>query len=143
VASTEVKKDRTCVQALGLEVGAGRLGVIAGDVIWPAQLAEPGWIVDLSARFTPEIPRANLSYQDFRDWQAMNTVFSSLDVYRQHVAVLDREVDVHRADRDAAAAARNARKSYVERDKKLPPTMTLPGGIPGVVVAPPIVIPWA
>src|SRR5438128_7563273 len=30
MASTEVKPERTCVQALGLRVGNGRLGVIAG-----------------------------------------------------------------------------------------------------------------
>lgn len=30
MASTEVKRERTCVQALGLEVGGPRLGVIAG-----------------------------------------------------------------------------------------------------------------
>src|SRR5215510_1423665 len=30
MASTEVKRERTCVQALRLEVGAGRVGVIAG-----------------------------------------------------------------------------------------------------------------
>ena len=30
MASTEVKKDPTCVEALGLKVGAGKIGVIAG-----------------------------------------------------------------------------------------------------------------
>jgi 3-deoxy-7-phosphoheptulonate synthase len=30
MASTEVKKDPTCVEALGLKVGAGRIGIIAG-----------------------------------------------------------------------------------------------------------------
>src|SRR5712692_9407606 len=30
IASTEVKKERTLVEVLGLKVGAGRLGVIAG-----------------------------------------------------------------------------------------------------------------
>jgi multiple sugar transport system substrate-binding protein len=37
------------------QAGGGDIDVIAGDVIWPAQFAEPGWIVDLSARFTPEM----------------------------------------------------------------------------------------
>jgi multiple sugar transport system substrate-binding protein len=34
------------------QAGGGDIGVIAGDVIWPSQLAEPGWILDLSDRFT-------------------------------------------------------------------------------------------
>jgi multiple sugar transport system substrate-binding protein len=37
------------------QAGGGDIDVIAGDVIWPAQLAEPGWIVDLSDRFTEEL----------------------------------------------------------------------------------------
>jgi multiple sugar transport system substrate-binding protein len=32
--------------------GGTDISVIAGDVIWPSQLAEPGWISDLSDRFT-------------------------------------------------------------------------------------------
>jgi multiple sugar transport system substrate-binding protein len=35
------------------QAGGGDIAVIAGDVIWPAQFAQPGWIADLSARFTP------------------------------------------------------------------------------------------
>jgi multiple sugar transport system substrate-binding protein len=34
-----------------LEAGAADIDVIAGDVIWPAQLASQGYIVDLSDRF--------------------------------------------------------------------------------------------
>jgi 3-deoxy-7-phosphoheptulonate synthase len=30
MASTEVKKEPTCVEALGLKIGAGRIGIIAG-----------------------------------------------------------------------------------------------------------------
>lgn len=36
------------------QAGGGDISVIGGDVIWPAQLAEPGWISDLSDRFTSE-----------------------------------------------------------------------------------------
>jgi multiple sugar transport system substrate-binding protein len=36
------------------QAGGSDISVIAGDVIWPPQLAEPGWIADLSKRFTPE-----------------------------------------------------------------------------------------
>jgi multiple sugar transport system substrate-binding protein len=36
------------------QAGGGDISVIVGDVIWPAQFAQPGWIADLSARFTAE-----------------------------------------------------------------------------------------
>jgi multiple sugar transport system substrate-binding protein len=38
-----------------LQSGSANMDVIAGDVIWPAQLAEAGYILDLSERFTPEM----------------------------------------------------------------------------------------
>ncbi|QIN78250.1 extracellular solute-binding protein [Rubrobacter marinus] len=38
--------------------GGGDIDLIGGDVIWPAQLAAPGYIADLSDRF-PEEERAN------------------------------------------------------------------------------------
>src|SRR5215212_9769612 len=34
------------------QAGGGDIDVIAGDVIWPAQFAANGWILDLSDRFT-------------------------------------------------------------------------------------------
>jgi multiple sugar transport system substrate-binding protein len=36
------------------QAGGGDIGAIGGDVIWPPQFAEPGWISDLSDRFTEE-----------------------------------------------------------------------------------------
>jgi multiple sugar transport system substrate-binding protein len=42
------------------QAGSSDVSVIAGDVIWPSQLAEPGWIADLSDRFTPERQKAFL-----------------------------------------------------------------------------------
>jgi multiple sugar transport system substrate-binding protein len=37
-----------------LQAGGGDIDVIGGDVIWPAQFAANGWILDLSDRFPPE-----------------------------------------------------------------------------------------
>jgi multiple sugar transport system substrate-binding protein len=34
------------------QAGGGEIDVISGDVIWPAQFAPQGWILDLSDRFT-------------------------------------------------------------------------------------------
>ncbi len=38
-----------------LQVGESDIDVIAGDVIWPAQLAANGWLLDLSDRFTEDL----------------------------------------------------------------------------------------
>jgi multiple sugar transport system substrate-binding protein len=38
-----------------LQSGRSEVDVIGGDVIWPAQLAANGWILDLSNRFTQEM----------------------------------------------------------------------------------------
>jgi 3-deoxy-7-phosphoheptulonate synthase len=46
MASTEVKKERTCVRARGLYVGAGRVGVIAG----PCSVESRGQILDIAHR---------------------------------------------------------------------------------------------
>lgn len=37
------------------QAGASEIDVIAGDVIWPAQFAANGWLLDLSDRFTEEM----------------------------------------------------------------------------------------
>jgi multiple sugar transport system substrate-binding protein len=37
------------------QAGDSEIDVIAGDVIWPAQLASNGWLLDLSDRFTEEL----------------------------------------------------------------------------------------
>jgi multiple sugar transport system substrate-binding protein len=42
------------------QAGGGDIDVIVGDVIWPAQLAANGWIVDLSDRFPEEERQAFL-----------------------------------------------------------------------------------
>ena len=38
-----------------LQAGASPIDIIGGDVTWPAQLAENGWILDLSDRFKPQM----------------------------------------------------------------------------------------
>lgn len=38
-----------------LQAGASPIDVIGGDLIWPAQLAANGWILDLSDRFTEDM----------------------------------------------------------------------------------------
>jgi multiple sugar transport system substrate-binding protein len=43
-----------------LQSGSANMDVIAGDVIWPAQLVEAGYTLDLSERFTPEMRSKHL-----------------------------------------------------------------------------------
>ena len=43
-----------------LQSGQATVDVIGGDVIWPAQLAAPGWVLDLSDRFTDDMRRRHL-----------------------------------------------------------------------------------
>ena len=71
------------------QAGGSDIGVIVGDVIWPPQLAAPGWISDLSERFTPELQKAFLPgtvaamvYED-RVWGVPWFTDSGLLYYRQ------------------------------------------------------------
>ena len=43
-----------------LQAGKATVDVIGGDVIWPAQFAAQGYVLDLSDRVTPEMKRKNL-----------------------------------------------------------------------------------
>jgi macrolide transport system ATP-binding/permease protein len=70
------------VLALGMGGCLTVFGFVEAALLRPLPYAEPDRLVDVTET-SPQIPRANLSYQDFLDWQAMNTVFSSLEVYRQ------------------------------------------------------------
>jgi multiple sugar transport system substrate-binding protein len=71
------------------QAGGNDIAVIAGDVIWPPQFAEPGWISDLSDRFTAErrqefLPGtvAAMVYED-RVWGVPWFTDSGLLYYRQ------------------------------------------------------------
>jgi multiple sugar transport system substrate-binding protein len=43
-----------------LQAGKATVDVIGGDVIWPAQFAAQGYVLDLSNRFTPQMKNKNL-----------------------------------------------------------------------------------
>ncbi len=70
------------VLALGMGGCLAVFGFVEAALLRPLPYADPDRLVDVMET-NPQFPRSNLSYQDFRDWQAMNTVFSSLDVYGQ------------------------------------------------------------
>ncbi len=70
------------VLALGMGGCLTVFGFVEAALLRPLPYAEPDRLVDVMET-NPQFPRSNLSYQDFRDWQTMNTVFSSLEAYQQ------------------------------------------------------------
>ncbi len=70
------------VLALGMGGCLAVFGFVEAALLRPLPYAEPDRLVDVMET-NPQFPRSNLSYQDFRDWQRMNTVFASLEAYSQ------------------------------------------------------------
>ncbi|MEO5824198.1 MAG: ABC transporter permease, partial [Vicinamibacteraceae bacterium] len=70
------------VLALGMGGCLAVFGLVEAALLRPLPYSEPDRLVDVMET-NPQFPRSNLSYQDFRDWQSTNTVFSSLEAYRQ------------------------------------------------------------
>ena len=72
----------TAVVMIGLGMGASLaiFGLVDAALIKPLPYLDPQKLVNVTER-TAQIPRANLSYQDYLDWKRLNTVFSSLDVH--------------------------------------------------------------
>jgi macrolide transport system ATP-binding/permease protein len=72
--------------ALGIGASVAIFGFVDAALIRPLPYPEPNRLVDVTES-TPQIPRAALSWLDYLDWKAQNTVFESLDVYggRNHM----------------------------------------------------------
>jgi macrolide transport system ATP-binding/permease protein len=70
------------VLALGMGGCLAVFGFVEAALLRPLPYTDPDRLVDVMET-NPQFPRSNLSYQDFRDWQSMNTVLSSLEAYRQ------------------------------------------------------------
>ncbi len=71
------------------QAGGGDIDVISGDVIWPAQFAANGWILDLSDRFTDTDaflpgPMQSNTY-DGKVWGVPWYTDSGLIYYRQYL----------------------------------------------------------
>ena len=71
------------------QAGASPIDVIGGDVVWPAQLAANGWIMDLSDRFTEDMRSdflnaalESVTYQD-KFWGVPWFTDAGLLYYRQ------------------------------------------------------------
>jgi predicted permease len=72
----------TAILMLSLGIGASVaiFAFVDAALIKPLPYANPTRLVDV-AEHGVAFPRSNLSYEDFRDWQRLNKVFTSLDAY--------------------------------------------------------------
>ena len=66
--------------ALGIGASIAIFAFVDAALLKPLPYADPTRLADVAERGVA-FPRSNLSYQDFRDWQRMNKVFSSLQAY--------------------------------------------------------------
>ena len=72
----------TAVLMLGLGIGASVaiFAFVDAALIKPLPYADPTRLADV-AEHGVAFPRSNISYQDFRDWQRLDKVFSSVEAY--------------------------------------------------------------
>jgi hypothetical protein len=66
--------------ALGIGASIAIFAFVDAALIKPLPYADPTRLADV-AEHGAAFPRSNISYQDFRDWQRMNKVFSSMEAY--------------------------------------------------------------
>ncbi|HVI79902.1 MAG TPA: ABC transporter permease, partial [Candidatus Acidoferrum sp.] len=69
------------ILTLGMCASLSIFGFVDAALIKPLPYQQPDQLLFVTES-APMFPRANLSYPDYLDWKKMNTVFSSLDVYR-------------------------------------------------------------
>jgi macrolide transport system ATP-binding/permease protein len=68
------------ILAMGMGVAVAIFSFVDAALLRPLPYAAPNRLVDVGES-AKAWPRSNLSLQDFRDWQRMNTSFSAFDVY--------------------------------------------------------------
>ncbi len=68
------------VLALGMGGCLAVFGFVEAALLRPLPYRDPARLAAVTESLA-QMPRANLSYQDYEDWKAMNTVFTSLEVY--------------------------------------------------------------
>jgi predicted permease len=66
--------------ALGIGASIAIFAFVDAALIKPLPYADPTRLADVAERGV-SFPRSNISYQDFRDWQRLNKVFSSMEAY--------------------------------------------------------------
>lgn len=66
--------------SLGIGASVAIFAFVDAALIKPLPYADPMRLIDVAERGAA-FPRSNLSYLDFRDWQRLNKVFTSIDAY--------------------------------------------------------------
>lgn len=72
----------TAMVALGIGASVAIFAFVDAALIKPLPYKDPSRVLFVTET-TPEMPRAALSYLDYLDWQKLNRVFDSMDVYGQ------------------------------------------------------------
>jgi predicted permease len=70
-----------CTLALGMCASVAIFAFVDAALIKPLPYANPSRLVGVFER-VPMFPQSNLSYADYLDWKALNTVFTSLSAYQ-------------------------------------------------------------
>jgi predicted permease len=68
------------VLALGMGGCLAVFGFVEAALLRPLPYRDPARLLAVTESLA-QMPRANLSYEDYKDWKRMNTVFTSLEVY--------------------------------------------------------------
>lgn len=87
----------TAMVALGIGASVAIFAFVDAALIKPLPYQNPSRLLYVTET-TPEIPQASLSYPDYLDWQKLNGVFDSLDVYGQRGYVVSTSAGVEMVD---------------------------------------------
>src|ERR1700752_4995847 len=87
----------TAMVALGIGASVAIFAFVDAALIKPLPYKDPLRLLYVTET-TPDIPRAVLSYPDYLDWQNLNRVFDSLDVYGQHGFVVSTSAGMEMVD---------------------------------------------
>jgi predicted permease len=77
----------TAMVTLGIGASVAIFAFVDAALIKPLPYQSPSRLLFVTET-TPDIPRAALSYLDYRDWKKLNRVFESMDVYSSRGYVL-------------------------------------------------------
>jgi predicted permease len=77
------------VLALGMGGCLAVFGFVEAALLRPLPYKDPARLLAVTGSLA-QMPRANLSYEDYKDWKRMNAVFSSLEVYNLRGFMLSR-----------------------------------------------------
>ena len=87
----------TAMVALGIGASVAIFAFVDAALIKPLPYANPSRLLFVTES-TPDIPRAMLSYPDYLDWQKLNRVFDSMDVFAQRGSIMRTSAGVERVD---------------------------------------------